>query len=511
MDEILRAPQLNPPVRTPRKHDSAKAKAQASGEQGKDKLARFAQAAGAYGRQLHLQGTRVYHRTHSALGGKKLLAPLPFLALTAVIGIAAVVGSVYTPGYVVTMNGVDLGIVRDPQVFAQVEERVEARASAILGYDYSLEGAVDYTFALSEKSQITPVSNFETYLFNQVGEVMKSNVLSVVGQFFGAAGVRIALDTLLDTIAAPYVTENTISTDFVENVHITREYTPSDVQQDVDAMLSSLTANTSGQTTYEVQKGDTFMQLAINNGMTMAELETLNPDVNIDKLMIGQILNVKEEVPFLSVKTVDTLTYDEAIECTVREVQDDSMYQGDSKVLDAGIPGVQTVTADVTYVNGKEQERNVTNTVVVQEATEKVIAVGTKARPSWMPNGYFIWPVNGRITSSFGYRSIFGTYSYHSGIDIAVPYGTSVKAADGGTVTWSGYKGSYGYLVIIDHGNGKQTYYGHNSSLVVSAGDKVYQGQVIAKAGSTGRSTGTHCHFEVKISGTSVNPRSYLS
>lgn len=510
MDEILRAPQLNPPVRTPRKHPSAKSRQDARAQQGRDALARFAETVGAYGRRLHLQGTRVFHRSHCAVAGKKVLGPLPFFALSAAIGVAAVVGTMYTPSYVVTLNGADLGIVRDPQVYQQVEERVEARATAILGYDYQLAEEAEYTFALSEKDAVTPVSHFETYLFDQIGEVMKSYVLTVDGQFIGAAADRAALDTLLSAISAPYVSEHTVSTDFVENVHITREYTPSDVQQDLVAMQSALTVNTSGQTTYEIQKGDTFMQLAFDNGMTMEELEALNPGVNINRLAVGQILNVKEEIPFLSVKTTENITYDEAIECTIREVNNDSMYQGDSKVLDAGVPGVQTVTADVIYVNGQEQERNITDTVVVREATEKVVAVGTMPRPSWMPNGYFIWPVNGRVTSSFGYRSIFGTYSYHSGIDIAVPYGTSVKAADGGTVTFSGYKGSYGYLVIIDHGNGKQSYYGHNSSLKVSAGDKVYQGQVIAKAGSTGRSTGSHCHFEVKINGTSVNPRSYL-
>ena len=83
-------------------------------------------------------------------------------------------------------------------------------------------------------------------------------------------------------------------------------------------------------------------------------------------------------------------------------------------------------------------------------------------------------------------------------------------AADGGTVTYAGYKGSYGKLVIITHDNGTQTYYGHNSSLLVSAGQKVYKGQQIAKAGSTGRSTGVHCHFEVRVRGSSVNPLSHL-
>ena len=191
------------------------------------------------------------------------------------------------------------------------------------------------------------------------------------------------------------------------------------------------------------------------------------------------------------------------------------MYQGESKVLDAGVPGEQIVNADIAYLNGVEQERTVLSTQVTREATNKVIAVGTKVRPSWLPNGYFIWPVYGRITSYFGYRSIFGSYSYHGGIDIATSYGTNIAAADGGTVVFAGRATgsmwSYGNLVIVDHDNGKQTYYGHCSSVLVSAGDKVYQGQPIAKVGSTGRSTGNHCHFEVKINGTSVNPLSYLS
>lgn len=510
MDEILHAPQMNHPVRTPRRDHASRARQVEAPAKAKGSFAQFVAAAGAYGRLLQVQGTRVFHRAQSAAAGKKRMGPLPFLALSAALGIASVVTTVYTPSYVVTVNGVDLGLVQDQAVFEQVENRVETRASSILGYDYQLQGEVSYSFALSEQENLTPISHFETYLFDQIGEVMKSYVLTVDGQFIGAATDRAALDGLLSELSAPYVTESTVATDFMENVHITREYTPSDVEQDVPDMLAVLTANTSGQTTYEIQKGDTFMQLAMDNGMTMEELQSLNPNVDVDKLMIGQILNVKEVIPYLSVKTVDALAYQESIECTVREVKDDSMYQGDSKVLDPGIPGLQAVSAEVTYVNGKELERNITETTVLQEATEKVIAVGTKVRPTWMPNGYFIWPVYGRVTSSFGYRSIFGTYSYHSGLDIAVPYGTSVKAADGGTVTFSGYKGSYGNLVIIDHGNGKQTYYGHNSTLSVSAGDKVYQGQVIAGAGSTGRSTGSHCHFEVKINGTSVNPRAYL-
>ena len=448
-------------------------------------------------------------------GGRRVVNPLHLLAAAAVLGVAAVVGTVYTPSYVVSLDGVPLGTVTAPAEFEAVVNRVESRATGILGYDYDIEGEISYAPALTERDSITPIADFETYLFDQIGEVMKSYVLTVDGQFIGAAQDRATLDAVLEQIKAAYTTENTVSAEFTSGVYITHEYTASDVNQDPAAMLAALTANTNGQTVYEVQAGDTFMQIALDNGMTVSEMSELNPDVDINVIYIGQLLNVKEEIPFLSVKTVDNVTYTEEIACPVVEVEDDSMYQGESRVIDAGVPGEQIVNADIAYLNGVEQERTVLSTQVTREATNKVIAVGTKVRPSWLPNGYFIWPVYGNITSYFGYRSIFGSYSYHGGIDIATSYGTSIAAADGGTVAFAGRATgsmwSYGNLVIIDHGNGKQTYYGHCSSVLVSAGDKVYQGQPIARVGSTGRSTGNHCHFEVKINGTSVNPLSYLS
>lgn len=330
-------------------------------------------------------------------GGRRLINPLHFLAAAVVIGVAAVVGTVYTPSYVVEVDGVALGTVTSPSVFEDVVDRVESRATDILGYDYTMDGAVTYAPALTERESITPVADFETYLFDQIGEVMKSYVLTVNGQFIGAAQDRETLNGVLEQVKAAYVDENTVSAEFTSGVYITHEYTPSDVNQDPAAMLATLTANTNGQTTYEVQKGDTFMQIAFDNDMSMSELEALNPDVDINRIYIGQLLNVKEEIPFLSVKTVDNVTYTESIECPVVEVQDDSMYQGESKVLDAGVPGEQIVNADIAYLNGVEQERTVLSTQVTREATNKVIAVGTKVRPSWLPNGYFIWPYTGAL------------------------------------------------------------------------------------------------------------------
>ena len=120
-----------------------------------------------------------------------------------------------------------------------------------------------------------------------------------------------------------------------------------------------------------------------------------------------------------------------------------------------------------------------------------------------------IKPVSGTISSRFGARSSIRS-SAHTGLDIATSKGTPIVAAASGTVSFAGYKGSYGYLVVITHSNGVQTYYGHCSQLYVSAGDKVSQGSKIAAVGSTGNSTGPHLHFEVRVNGVAYNPQSYL-
>ena len=488
---------------------------QGGGKIGKEIIPPIEGEASAPAGSLRERLRRRWLQTDGAQVGRRLMTPLHFFAASAVIGVAAVVAAIYTPAYVVSVDGVPLGTIQNPQVFEEAAERVETRVSEILGHDYSLEWPVSYERVLVEKGSFPSRAAFEDYLFHNVDAVEKSYLLKVDGEVIGTAADRAALDDLLESIQAPYCNENTVSAKFLSNVTITSEYTPSDLNQDLEAMKETLTANVNGQTVYEVREGDTFMALAFANDMDMSELEALNPDVeNVDNLYIGQLLHVKEEVPFLSVQTVDRVTYEEAIPCPVEEVEDDSMYQGDSKVLDPGVEGEALVTADVTYRNGREQERNVIATETVREPTTRVVAVGTQARPTWLPTGHFIWPVYGTITSQFGYRSIFGSTSKHGGIDIATSYGTSIKAADGGTVVWSGRGSgsywSYGNYVVIDHGNGKQTYYAHCSSLLVSAGDKVYQGQTIARVGSTGRSTGNHCHFEVKLNGTSVNPLRYL-
>ncbi len=120
-----------------------------------------------------------------------------------------------------------------------------------------------------------------------------------------------------------------------------------------------------------------------------------------------------------------------------------------------------------------------------------------------------IRPISGIITSRFGAKSSIRSGD-HTGLDIGAPTGTPIKAAAGGTVAFSGYKKSYGYMIVISHGNGIETYYGHCSKLYATEGQKVSQGEVIAAVGNTGNSTGPHLHLEIRVNGVAYNPQNYV-
>lgn len=156
----------------------------------------------------------------------------------------------------------------------------------------------------------------------------------------------------------------------------------------------------------------------------------------------------------------------------------------------------------------RENEELMEKTAQISKNIKILEAGGTLPKSS----GKFMWPIRGRITSPFGWRvhPIFGTRRFHSGIDIAADYGDNIKACDGGVIIYAGWMSGYGYTVMINHGHGLVSLYGHNTEVLVRNGQRVNKGQVIAHAGSTGNSTGPHCHFEVRLNGEPVTPYNYL-
>lgn len=211
--------------------------------------------------------------------------------------------------------------------------------------------------------------------------------------------------------------------------------------------------------------------------------------------------------PVLNVKTTELLTYTETVDYDTQYIDNASLYIGESELKSPGSSGVRKLVAEVERVNGEETGREVVSSSVVVEPVAQVIYRGTKVIPTRGGTGTFQYPIKTyTITSRFGIR--WGRM--HTGVDFAAATGTKIYAADGGTVTFAGWKNSYGNIVIIDHGGLYETYYAHCSQILVSEGDEVFQGQTIALVGSTGRSTGPHLHFEIRYNGEPGDPLGYL-
>ena len=336
--------------------------------------------------------------------------------------------------------------------------------------------------------------------------------LYVDGQFIGATQTEGALEGLLDQVAAPYRNENTVSITFAENVKIIECDLPVDSFTNLADIALRLNSTKEGEVTYTVEKGDCWSVIAQDHDMTSKELLALNPGYNIDKLQIGDVLLISNAVPFLTVIVTQMEYYIADVMYETEYIDDASMWQGDTAIVSKGSYGTADTAALVTYQGTTETAREIVTQTIITEPVTQVERRGTTPRPSWAPTGTFRCPTKGTLTSKYGTRYIFGSYSFHGGIDIANKVGTDIVAADGGIVTYSGWNnGGYGKLIIIDHQNGYKTYYAHCSKLLVEVGDKVHKGQHIAEMGNTGRSTGPHLHFEIRYKGERQNPLKYIS
>lgn len=305
-----------------------------------------------------------------------------------------------------------------------------------------------------------------------------------------------------------------LSTNIKEKVTTYKDFMEPGKILDVDETVEKIVNGRGVEKVYTIKKGDTIWDIAFNNGMTIEEIQAANPNTNLDKISINQEIKLALSQPYLDVEMVADIKTTEDVPYTVKNVNDSKAYKGSSKVTQKGKAGSAAVEKTVTVLNGNVTKEEVITSTLITPAVQQVVAVGTKARSYSSSNyvassstGTFSWPARGLITSRFGNRS----RGYHTGLDIAVPRGTTVTAADSGVVSFAGWNGGYGYCVIINHKNGYQTLYGHNSKLNVKVGQEVSKGQKIATSGSTGNSTGPHVHFEVRKNGVPQNPQKYLN
>ena len=421
--------------------------------------------------------------------------------------------SFYTFGTTVIYDGEVVAAVDSRSTAEEARSDLEQITTRTLGETYTIDDSLlQYSDGLVSRQAVVDGETFEEDLSQEIGLVTSAYCLYVDGELIGATPYEGALEELLNQLQGAATDENTISCSFAEDVEIKHELVPSERIVNLGYLAETLYSTKEEEVTYTVVQGDTWSEIAEDHGMTSKELLALNPGYNIDKIQIGEVLTLSAAVPYLTMTVVQREHYVEDVMYDIAYTDSADLYKGDYKVVSAGEYGAADVVANVTYVNGEETERTVLSSVTLKEPVTEQRLQGTKERPTWLPTGTFRWPTSGRITSTFGGRASPGGIgsTNHKGIDIANSYGTAIYAADGGTVVYAGWMSGYGYLVQINHGNGYVTYYGHNSSLLVSVGQHVYKGQQIARMGSTGNSTGNHCHFEVRYNGVAKNPLNYL-
>lgn len=288
---------------------------------------------------------------------------------------------------------------------------------------------------------------------------------------------------------------------------VTKKVTPNEIMSPEDAVKFLMTGSIKEEQ-YQVQSGDVLGSIAKVHNLTTAELLALNPEIKADTvLQIGQALHVTVAKPFVTIdveqekKITDTIPFEKVIE------EDPTMLKGESITKQQGVEGKKETTYLITSENGIRTSKTPLEEKIIQEPTPQIEIVGTKIISSH-GTGTFTWPaVGGYISSNMGKR--WG--SQHRGIDIARPSNYNILASDNGVVTATGFSGSYGNRIVINHNNGYTTLYAHLSSISVEVGQVVEKGSVIGIMGSTGNSTGTHLHFELEKNGVLENPLAYVS
>lgn len=318
-----------------------------------------------------------------------------------------------------------------------------------------------------------------------------------------------------ETPKADTLSANNEIISFVQSIRVERGLYPVSSVESLQSINVKLDSVVEGEQTYTIQQGDSPSLVADKVGIPTQTLINLNPEVT-QSMLVGDVLVISHEQPFLQTKTVKTVTEEKEIAFKTETELDHNKASGYEKVVQEGKNGLEEIVSEVTYIDGYETERTVISKTTLQEPVTAKIVVGSLTSSQYNFSGSgaastesnvggYIWPVNG------GYIScpIWG-YSGHTGTDIAAPAGTTIWASKGGTIAYAGWSNGYGYNILINHGDGTKTRYAHCSSLAVYTGQQVSQGQVVGYVGQTGWASGNHCHFEIISNGTFLDARNYI-
>ena len=443
------------------------------------------------------------------------ILPLCALALFATV-FESVVHRPYA--LAVQVNGQTVGYVANEATFNLAREDVQERIN-YAGTDKT-EWTVEPTYTISTAHQVMDENQMANAILRSASdEISEGTALYLDGELTAVCADGTSLQSYISSLLAPYEDEENanVTVGFNRAVDLEQGIYFNESFQNLTDIENTLSGVQQAEKIYKVQAGDTLWAIAQKNDLTFKELCALNtnfkgaPLTETSNIQEGDELIVTKQEAMLEVRITKIEVKQEEIPYTTETTQSNELTKGTTKVTQEGENGLRNVTLQNVYdTNGTLLEQTVLSTEIIKEAVPKKVTVGTKKVTSSTKyitgSGKFIWPVPNYKYCSRWYSS------GHKGVDICAPAGTPIYATASGTVTKAGYNKAgagtgYGYSVVVNHGGGYTSVYAHCLSLAVHAGQSVKQGQLIGYVGSTGRSSGNHCHFEIRLNGSYVPPQ----
>ena len=415
-----------------------------------------------------------------------------------------------------------VGYVANEEVFNSALEAVQQR----INYSGAEQArfTVEPTYSVTIAHDVMDENDVaDAILKTSSDQISEGTALYLDGELTAVCADGTGLQRYISSLLEPYENPDDPNTTVGFNKDVTLEngiYFNESFQDEAE-VENELSGVQQQEKIYTVQAGDTLWSIAQKNDLTFRELCDLNTNfkgaalTESSNIQAGDELIVTKQEAMLEVRITKIETWQEEIPYTTETTKSNEYNVGTKKTTQAGENGIRSVTAQRVYdTNGTQLSQQILSTEVIKEPVTEKIVVGTKkvtSSTSYITgSGQFIWPVP-------GYRNCSRWYGgSHKGVDICAAAGTPIYASAGGTVTKAGYNragagNGYGNSIIISHGNGYTTLYAHCLSLVVHAGQSVKQGQLIGYVGSTGRSSGNHCHFEIRRNGSYIAPQNVFN
>jgi murein DD-endopeptidase MepM/ murein hydrolase activator NlpD len=415
-------------------------------------------------------------------------------------------------GYTVYLNGSEVGVVKEPQIFEEALNIIENDMSQWYDIgDLYYEQTVVYTKApITKIGSTMNTEECKRAVYENGFELYVNGVIVLVdGKELACVGSKEDGEAVIKELTMQYsaTTDNEIligEAEINQDITMEEKIIPLSQVKTVDGVV----ANVFGE-----EDTDDAVSEAIAadsaDAKSVSELEDENKvmtafSIDKDKFKTNQASSSK---PIVTIKTKKEVTFTEDVEYGTKYQYDDSMFEGAERTVSEGVNGQEEITAIITYVNGKESDREVLSAERIKDPVDEVVAIGTMALPAAASTGNFLIPASGVVSAI----NKPGSHAGGKAVDIANKVGTPIYASDSGIVAMVGWNGGYGKCVIIKHADGYSTLYGHLSSYNVSVGKTVSQGQVIGSMGSTGNSTGPHLHFAIRYNGNALPVKNFFS